>query len=101
MSIAHKILSVVLLCVIHTAASADANIILNNVDNPGEGFNDLTEVAPVGGNTGTTLGQQRQLVMEYALATWGARLNSGPTIVVRSSFRSLGCDENSGTLEPD
>ncbi len=93
-----KIILCFSLCLANSALIAEATIILNNVDNPGEGYNDLTEVAPVGGNTGTTLGEQRQLVMQYAFATWGARLNSGPVIVVRSSFQSLGCTENSGTL---
>src|SRR5262245_50033932 len=37
-----------------------------NKDNPGEGFNDPTPVAPVGGNTGTTLGQQRLLAFQHA-----------------------------------
>ena len=37
--------------------------VINN-DNPGEGFNDPTPVAPVGGNTGTTLGQQRLIAFQ-------------------------------------
>lgn len=93
-----KLFLCLLLCFASTSLFAEATIILNNVDDPNEGYNDLTPATPIGGNTGTTLGEQRQLVMQYAFATWGARLNSAPTIVVRSSFQSLGCDENSGTL---
>ncbi len=93
-----KRFSFFILCILSSAATADATIILNNVDNPGEGYNDLSSVEPIGGNIGTTLGEQRKIVMQYAFDTWGARINSGPTIVVRSSFQSLGCDENSGTL---
>ena len=46
------------------------------VDAPGEGFNDPTPAAPVGGNTGTTRGQQRLKAFEYAASIWSARLRS-------------------------
>ena len=36
-----------------------ATITVVNMDGAGEGFNDPTPVAPVGGNPGTTLGAQR------------------------------------------
>jgi hypothetical protein len=36
-----------------------ATIIATSIDDPGEGFNDPTAASPIGGNTGTTLGQQR------------------------------------------
>ena len=41
------------------APSAAATITIVNVNAPGVGFNDPTPVAPVGGNPGTTIGQQR------------------------------------------
>ena len=41
-------------------AALAATFIVNNLDPPGLGFNDPTPAIPVGGNTGTTLGQQRQ-----------------------------------------
>ena len=71
-----KLFLCLLLCFASTSLFAEATIILNNVDDPNEGYNDLTPATPIGGNTGTTLGEQRQLVMQYAFATWGARLNS-------------------------
>ncbi len=37
---------------------------------------------PVGGNTGTTLGQQRLIAFQAAADKWGATLTSGVTIVV-------------------
>ena len=40
-------------------ARAAATIVIVNQNDPGVGFNDPTPVAPVGGNPGTTLGQQR------------------------------------------
>ena len=69
---------------------ADANILIVNVDGPGEGFNDPTPVAPVGGNPGTTRGQQRLNVFQYAADVWGASLDSNVDIVVRASFDPLG-----------
>ena len=43
---------------------------------PGEGFNDPTPAAPVGGNTGTTLGQQRLIAFQHAADIWGAELDT-------------------------
>ena len=40
-------------------ARASAQITIVNSDGAGEGFNDPTPATPVGGNTGTTVGQQR------------------------------------------
>ena len=37
-----------------------------NINAAGVGFNDPTPAAPVGGNTGTTLGEQRLKAFEYA-----------------------------------
>ena len=36
-----------------------ANIVVVSFDGPGVGLNDPTPATPVGGNPGTTLGQQR------------------------------------------
>lgn len=77
---------------------AGANIILNNIDPPGVGFNDPTPAIPTGGNIGTTVGEQRLIAYQYALDLWGARLNSDPTIVVRGSFAGLNCEADTGTL---
>src|SRR5262249_37091183 len=40
------------------SAPARATITIVNMDGPNEGFNDPTPAAPVGGNSGTTVGQQ-------------------------------------------
>ena len=42
-----------------TFGQSKTKITIVNVNLPGEGFNDPTPTLPVGGNTGTTLGQQR------------------------------------------
>src|SRR5215472_11243545 len=71
--------------VLAPAVEAAVMSVLNN-DNPGEGFNDPTPVAPVGGNTGTTLGQQRLIAFQAAANKWGATLNSSVTIRIRSQW---------------
>lgn len=75
-----------------------ANIILNNVDAAGVGFNDPAAAAPVGGNTGTTVGAQRLIAYQKALELWGKTLQSDATIVVRGSFARLTCTSTSAVL---
>ena len=69
---------------------AEALIIVNNVNLPNVGFNDPTPVAPVGGNTGTTLGEQRLIAFQHAANIWGARLDSNVPIRIRAQFVPLG-----------
>ena len=79
-----------------TAPGANVNLVNN--DGAGEGFNDPTPVAPVGGNPGTTIGAQRLNVFQAAAAAWGARLNSRVTIVVSAQFNPLTCSASSAVL---
>ncbi len=72
-----------------TPAFASANIIIINLDGPGEGFNDPTPAAPVGGNPGTTLGQQRLNAFVYAANIWAQTLDSNVTIRVQAAFNPL------------
>src|ERR1041385_6645939 len=81
-----------------STASGQATIVIQNTDNAGVGFNDATPAAPVGGNSGTTLGQQRLIAFQAAANIWGASLNSGPTITVRASWAALPCTSTTGTL---
>jgi hypothetical protein len=69
-----------------------------NVVTMGTGFSDATPVAPVGGNAGTTLGEQRRLALARALEIWGKVLDSAVPIVVEASFRDMGCTENGAVL---
>lgn len=87
-----------ILAALPQAAQAQANIVILNNDAAGEGFNDPTAVAPVGGNPGTTLGQQRLIVFQTAANIWGATLNSSVTIAVRSNFDPLTCNTTSAVL---
>jgi len=78
-------------------AGAATLTIVNN-DGAGEGFNDATVVAPVGGNPGTTLGQQRLNIFSQAAGIWGSILPSAVTILVRSQFNPQTCTATSATL---
>jgi hypothetical protein len=75
-----------------------ATITILNADGPGEGFNDTTAVAPEGGNTGTTRGEQRLQLFNFAAAIWGAYLDSNVPIVVNSKFDPQTCSSSGATL---
>src|SRR5712671_6545377 len=80
-------------------AAHAANFVLINLDSAGEGFNDTTPAAPVGGNPGTTLGEQRLNVFRTACNIWGTILPSTVTIRVQASFDPLTpCDATGGVL---
>lgn len=80
------------------AISFSATITIVNVDGAGEGFNDPTPAAPVGGNAGTTIGQQRLNVFNQAASIWGAILPSSVTIFVQAQFNALSCTATSAVL---
>ncbi len=67
-----------------------AQIVIVNINAPNVGFNDPTPAAPVGGNTGTTLGQQRLNAFQFAANIWSARLDSNVPIRIRAQFTPLG-----------
>jgi hypothetical protein len=75
-----------------------ATIVIVNGDAAGVGFNDPTAVAPVGGNTGTTLGQQRLNAFQAAADKWGATLTSVPTIRIQAQWTALSCNAASAVL---
>ncbi len=79
-----------------SAGAATITIVNNNL--PGVGFNDPTPVAPVGGNPGTTLGQQRLNVFQYAANIWGGILPSTVPILVRAQFAAQTCTPTSAVL---
>jgi hypothetical protein len=80
------------------AARASAQITIVNSDGDGEGFNDPAPATPVGGNTGTTVGQQRLLAFERAAEIWEDLLDSPIEIRVHASFDPLPCTANEGAL---
>jgi uncharacterized repeat protein (TIGR01451 family) len=75
-----------------------ATITIMNADPPGIGFNDPTAVTAVGGNTGTTLGQQRLIAFQAAAAKWGATVSSSVTIRIRAVWTALTCTASSAVL---
>ena len=82
------------------ATSAFAGrVIIINTDPAGVGFNDPTPVAPVGGNNGTTLGQQRLNVFEAAADRWTATLDIKVDVRVEASFAPIaGCTATEAIL---
>jgi hypothetical protein len=87
-----------LLATLAGSAFASANIVIINLDGPGEGFNDPTAAAPVGGNPGTTVGQQRLNCFTQAANIWGSILTSSVTIQIQAAFNPLTCTATSATL---
>jgi hypothetical protein len=81
-----------------TDALAQATIVVNFVNNPGIGYNDTTPAEPVGGNNGTTLGEQRRIATQHAANLWAATLTSDAVIRIRAQFTAQSCTETSGTL---
>ncbi|MEA2569038.1 MAG: hypothetical protein QOI24_1039 [Acidobacteriota bacterium] len=77
---------------------AAAKITIKNTDAAGVGFNDATAAAPVGGNPGTTVGQQRMNAFLEAARIWGEQLDSPIEITIDASFAPLSCTATSGTL---
>ena len=65
-------------------------ITIADTDTVGEGFNDPTPAAPVGGNPGTTLGAQRLFLFQYAADVWSMRLGGDVEVLVAASFENLG-----------
>jgi hypothetical protein len=78
--------------------TATAHITVINTNLAGVGFNDPTAATPVGGNTGTTVGQQRLIAFQYSADLWAALLTSDVEIRIQSSFMSLSCSTTSGVL---
>lgn len=75
-------------------SAGTGKIVIVNSDLPGVGLNDSTPAQPVGGNPGTTLGQQRLNVYEAAAARWTSMLDTNVDILVEASFGPLQCDED-------
>lgn len=86
------------LLVLSATSFGAANVVIVNGDPAGVGFNDPTPVAPVGGNTGTTLGQQRLIAFQAAGNKWGATLTSDVTITVLATWEALSCNATSAVL---
>ena len=97
-----KTCKIFLLAVVVLATSLNlfgaATITIVNGNAPGVGFNDPTPATPVGGNNGTTLGQQRLNAFQYAANVWGATLDSKVEIKILATFEPLTCNASSAVL---
>jgi hypothetical protein len=97
-AILRTLASAALLAALAAPAWSAATITIINLDGAGEGFNDATPAAPVGGNPGTTVGQQRLNCFTQAANLWGSILTSGVTIQIQAAFNPLTCNATSATL---
>jgi hypothetical protein len=97
-SLPHLAVAAALACGAVGPAQAAAKIVINNLNAPGVGFNDPTPATPVGGNTGTTLGQQRLIAFTHAANIWGATLTSSVPIVINAQFTPLACTATGAVL---
>ena len=75
-----------------------ARVVVVNGDPPGVGFNDPTPATPIGGNPGTTVGEQALNVFEEAAARWGTKLVSEQPVLVIAFFTPLNCNATSAVL---
>ena len=81
------------------ASAGTGKIIIRNLDAKGVGFDDPTPVAPVGGNPGTTLGQQRLIVFQEAAKRWQNAIDTNVDIVIAATFAPIGtCTANEAVL---
>jgi hypothetical protein len=79
-----------------TVPAFAAKVVILNGDDPNVGFNDTRAAAPVGGNPGTTVGEQRLNAMKFVAEIWSRSLTgTSQTIEVLTGFLPLGCE---GTL---
>lgn len=91
-------LMLIILCMMIAGSSYAATVIINNTDGAGEGFNDPTPAAPVGGNPGITLGAQRLNAFTFAANLWAARIQSNVTITVNAKMDPQTCTVSSAVL---
>src|SRR5262245_63896613 len=93
-----SLLTTLALSVASAAPASAATVTIVVVDPAGVGFNDPTPAVPVGGNPGTTVGQQRLIAFQFAADVWGAALDSAAEIRVQASFPALACTATTATL---
>ncbi|HEV7813757.1 MAG TPA: PA domain-containing protein [Janthinobacterium sp.] len=93
-----RIAAMLVLSSLALAPAHAATITIVNANAPGEGFNDPTPAAPVGGNPGTTLGQQRLIAFTYAADIWGSKLSSDVPIRIQAAFTPLACNATGAVL---
>ena len=76
---------------VYTATAGAATVTIVNLDGPDEGFNDSSAAIPIGGNEGTTLGEQRLIAARFAAEIWGSLLESDVEILIDAEMDPLDC----------
>jgi hypothetical protein len=72
------------------------NFTINVVDaDPDIGFSDPTPAAPIDGNSGTTIGEQRLEAYKHVVGIWEGNLDINTQIVLQASFAELSCTATS------
>ena len=96
----HLLLLAALLAAALNAAAGTGRVLILNSDKPGIGFNDPKPVDPVGGNSGTTLGEQRLNVFNEAARRWQNSLDTNVDILVTATFAPIrgGCAAGEAVL---
>src|SRR5215813_8394481 len=87
---------VVLLLAASSRAGEEIRIL--NSNRAGEGFNDVTPANPVGGNPGTTVGDQRKIAFQFTAALWSAALGNRVRVLIDAKFTQLQCSPATGTV---
>src|SRR5688572_3229215 len=104
MSTGHLLRSLAMAAIVIAAAPAlvlaqsQGHIVIINGNAANVGFNDPTPVAPVGGNPGTTLGQQRLLAFQRAADLWDAELDTNINIEILATFEAPACTATGAVL---
>jgi len=85
-------LSIVLAALIIAFPASATTIQIVNADGTNEGFNDPTPATPVGGNTGTTIGEQRLIVFQAVADRWERYVHSDVDAVIHvvAQFNPMG-----------
>jgi len=93
-----NIIPVICAVFLHLGMAQATQITIINLDDVGEGFNDTSQVNPVGGNTGVTVGEQRLQVFQFASRIWENIIDSNVEIKVEANFDPLTCTSSSAVL---
>lgn len=88
------IVSLLSIALVGAGSAQAATFTILNGDVPGEGLNDPTAATPVGGNTGTTLGEQRLILLQSVADVWAARIDSSVDIVILARFNPINSGGN-------
>jgi PA domain-containing protein len=87
-----------LLALAPVTALANSQIFIVNINAAGVGFNDPTPAMPIGGNPGTTIGEQRLNAFQAAADIWGSILDSKVPIFINAQFTPLACTATQAVL---